>query len=128
VGRPKKDIDTRVVAGMASVGATNVEIADFVGCDEGTIRVRFSDVLTKARAGLRTRLRRKQLDVALKGNATMLIWLGKQMLQQCDKPAFDLSPHELKQLSGEELDQLVAGQIPLRLRLRDAERAGLNAC
>ena len=30
-------------------------------------------------------LRRKQLEVALEGNPTLLIWLGKQFLEQSDK-------------------------------------------
>lgn len=30
-------------------------------------------------------LRRKQIDVALGGNTVMLIWLGKQYLDQADK-------------------------------------------
>jgi hypothetical protein len=32
------------------------------------------------------RLRRKQIEVAMKGNAVMLIWLGKQILSQSDTP------------------------------------------
>ena len=31
-------------------------------------------------------MRRSQFDLAKKGNATMLIWLGKQYLGQTDKP------------------------------------------
>jgi len=30
-------------------------------------------------------LKRKQVEVALAGNTTMLIWLGKQYLDQSDK-------------------------------------------
>ena len=30
-------------------------------------------------------LRRQQIEAAKKGNATMLIWLGKQLLEQSDK-------------------------------------------
>lgn len=36
-------------------------------------------------AEVTTGLRRKQLDLALRGNATMLIWLGKQLLGQKDR-------------------------------------------
>lgn len=35
--------------------------------------------------GGRVALRRRQFEVALEGNPTMLIWLGKQMLGQADK-------------------------------------------
>jgi hypothetical protein len=81
-GRKLIPIDPKVVEGMASVGATDREIGAFVGCDGDTIGRRFAEVLAKARSGLQTRLRQAQLKLALKGNATMLIWLGKQMLGQ----------------------------------------------
>jgi transcription initiation factor TFIIIB Brf1 subunit/transcription initiation factor TFIIB len=74
-----------VVEGMASVGATNTEIADVLGVDEGTIRKRFPETLDKARAGLKVRLRRKQIELALEGNPTMLVWLGKQILKQTER-------------------------------------------
>lgn len=84
-GRPLHPVDPKVVEGMAVVGATNVEIGDFVGCDGDTIGLRFSDILTKARSGMRLRLRQAQFKAATGGNATMLIWLGKQMLGQKDQ-------------------------------------------
>jgi hypothetical protein len=88
-GRPAAAIDFRVVEAMASVGATNVEIADVIGVDESTVRLRCADVLAKARATLKTRLRRAQITAALGGNPAMLIWLGKQMLDQKDKAEVD---------------------------------------
>ena len=75
-GRPKKyDIDTKEVFKLASYGCTNTEIADFFGC---------SNVL-KGRTDLKKRLRKAQIDAALGGNSTMLIWLGKQYLEQTEK-------------------------------------------
>ena len=35
------------------------------------------------------KLRRKQIEVAMSGNHTMLIWLGKNMLGQSDTPMQD---------------------------------------
>ena len=85
MARPKKyDIDTEEVQKLAGYGCTNMEIADFFGCSENTIR-RYGEFLTKGRAGLKKRLRKAQLDTALSGNSTVLIWLGKQMLGQVDK-------------------------------------------
>jgi hypothetical protein len=78
-------IDMKVVEGMASVGATNVEIADFLGFAESTISTKCREVLKKARASLKTRLRQAQIKAAIGGNPAMLIWLGKQMLGQTDK-------------------------------------------
>jgi hypothetical protein len=90
-GRPLLAIDPKLVEGMAGVGATDTEIAAFLGCTEGTIRKRFSEITTKARCGMRTRLRQAQYKIALGGNPTMLIWLGKQMLGQLDKQSLEHS-------------------------------------
>ena len=85
MARPKLDIDPKVVESLAKLGATNVEIADHFCCDEGTIRKRFSDILTKTRAVRKVRLRELQWKLAEEGNLGMLIWLGKQYLGQSDK-------------------------------------------
>lgn len=84
-GRKPLPIDPKVVEGMAGVGATDKEIGDFVGCNGDTIGRRFADVLTKSRSGMRTRLRQAQFKAAIGGNPAMLIWLGKQMLEQKDR-------------------------------------------
>ena len=87
MARPKKyDIDTEEVQKLAKYGMTNVEIADFFGCDESLIRKSYSEYLTKGRAEMKLRLRQLQWKSAEKGNAVMLIWLGKQMLGQSDIP------------------------------------------
>ncbi len=87
MARPKKyDIDTEEVQKLAKYGMTNVEIADFFGCDESLIRKSYSEYLTKGRAKMKLRLRQLQWKSAEKGNAVMLIWLGKQMLGQSDIP------------------------------------------
>ena len=87
MARPKKyDIDTEEVQKLAKYGMTNVEIADFFGCDESLIRKSYSEYLTKGRAEMKLRLRQLQWKSAEKGNAVMLIWLGKQILGQSDIP------------------------------------------
>lgn len=86
-GRPILPIDAKAVEGMAFVGATNREIAEFFACSPDVIERRFACVLRKKRSRMRTRLRRAQLRLAMDGNVTMLIWLGKQYLGQADHPA-----------------------------------------
>jgi hypothetical protein len=81
----QKPLDMKVVEGMASVGATNVEIADFLGVSEALVRKRGAVILAKARASLRMRLRQAQIKTAMAGNPAMQIWLGKQMLGQVEK-------------------------------------------
>lgn len=85
-GRPELLIDAKVVAGMAYVGATTLEIAEFIGCSPDVLERRFADVLRKRRTSMRLRLRRTQFRLAMEGNVTMLIWLGKQYLGQSDHP------------------------------------------
>ena len=57
------------------------------------MRRHFKAELTKGRESLKHSLRRAQIKVALGGNATMLIWLGKNLLGQSDQP-LDTSGNE----------------------------------
>ena len=101
IGRPPLPIDPKVVEGMAAVGATDTEIGDFLGCDESTIRKRFSETLTKARSGMRLRLRQAQYKAALAGDRTMLVWLGKTLLGQ--KETTVTETRDVSKLTDEEL-------------------------
>jgi hypothetical protein len=85
MARPKLDIDPKLVETFTKFGANNCEIADYFGCTEGAIRKRFSEIITKARASRKVKLREMQWKSAEKGNVTMQIWLGKQELGQSDK-------------------------------------------
>jgi hypothetical protein len=84
IGRPKAEIDAAMVLKMAQWGAKTVEIADFFNVSVDTIDNRFSEILEKGRSELKMSLRQWQLTAAKNGNATMLVWLGKQMLGQKD--------------------------------------------
>lgn len=86
VGRDKTVIPPEEVFKLASIGCKDIEISDWFGIDNNTLRYNFSAELTKGREHLKQSLRRAQLEVALKGNAVMLIWLGKQYLGQTDNP------------------------------------------
>ena len=70
---------------LASLGLTNIEIGDVLGYDDSTLKRNFENNLTKGRIVLKRRLKQKQIQVALKGNVAMLIWLGKQYLDQKDR-------------------------------------------
>ena len=85
MARPKKyNIDTQEVFKLASYGCSNVEIADFYGCDESLIRKSYSEYLKKGRSEGKIRLRKIQWGIAEKGSAVMGIWLGKNLLGQSD--------------------------------------------
>jgi len=67
------------------MGCPQEDIALILGCSVDTLERRYADDVAKGKSDIRMRLRRKQLDMALKGDRTMLIWLGKQLLGQRDE-------------------------------------------
>ena len=91
MARPKKyDIDTEQVEKLASFGCTNIEIGSFFGCSPDLLEKSYSEFLTKGRDKGKIRLRQLQWKAAEAGSHTMLIWLGKQILNQSDKQEFEL--------------------------------------
>lgn len=87
IGRPIKypQVNGETVQKLASIGCNLSEVGYFFGCDSRYIIERFGDYFDKGRQNLKERLRRKQIQVALRGNVIMLIWLGKQYLDQTEK-------------------------------------------
>lgn len=83
-GRPPKKVDARKVKKLAGFGLSLAEIAAVMDVSHDTIERRFKDALKAGRERRNGSLRRKQYEVAMTGNATMLIWLGKQHLEQSD--------------------------------------------
>jgi hypothetical protein len=88
-GRPKLDIDPEEVRELAANGATDTDIGRIVGCTDQTLTNRFRIIIDEARAELRQRLREAQIKCAMKGDRAMLIWLGKQYLDQTDRMTND---------------------------------------
>ena len=86
MARPKKyNIDKKQVQNLARLGCSNIEIADFFGCDESLIRHSYSEFLIKGRSEQKMRLRQLQWNSAERGNIVMQIFLGKNLLGQTDK-------------------------------------------
>ena len=86
MARPKKyNIDTSQVQKLPSLGCTNTEMGDFFGCSPDLLEKSYSEFLTKGRAEQRIRLRQLQWKSAERGNVTMQIFLGKNMLGQQDR-------------------------------------------
>lgn len=84
-GRPAIILDKDQVTLLASFHCSLEEMAQFFKCDRHTLTANYSPEIAKGKADGKIRLRRKQFDVAMKGNTTMLIWLGKQILGQNDQ-------------------------------------------
>jgi hypothetical protein len=85
-GRTKRIVIPKDVYELAVIGCNDREIARWFDMDENTLRYNFSDIMEKGREDLKNSLRRAQIRLALSGNATMLIWLGKQILAQQENP------------------------------------------
>lgn len=86
VGRDKKIVPPRDVERLAQMGCKDSEIAEWFGIDENTLRYNFSVELIKGKLQLKQSLRQAQIRLALSGNATLLIWLGKNILGQSENP------------------------------------------
>jgi len=91
IGRNKTVIPEEQVAQLAQYHCTNKEMADFFDVPLQTFTDNFRDIITKNRLITKQRLRKKQLEVALNGDKTMLIWLGRNMLGQTENPISDES-------------------------------------
>ncbi len=85
-GINKRVVNPDDVYKLAAMGCTTMEIARWFSIPEQTIRYNFSDIIEKGREDLKQGLRQAQIRLALSGNATMLIWLGKNILGQSDNP------------------------------------------
>lgn len=92
-GRPKVTIDWNQVGKMLEAGATAEGIAATIGCDRDTLYNRcktdlktdYSAFSQQKKAKGDELLKTKQFQIAMSGDKTMLIWLGKQRLGQSDK-------------------------------------------
>ncbi len=97
MARPRKQIDPKVVERLARRMASKRETAMIVGCDESVLRKRedLAAAYAFGRQCGKTYLRAKQMELALRGNATMLIWLGKQYLGQADQAQLKIDSTEV---------------------------------
>jgi predicted transcriptional regulator len=85
MARPRIKVDTDFIERLASIGCTVKEIATAVNISVDTMDRNYAEFVDKGRERGKTSLRKKQFELALNGNVTMLIWLGKQVLGQKDK-------------------------------------------
>lgn len=86
IGRNKTVIPEEQVMELARLHCTNKEIADFFEVPLQTLVDNFRDIITKGRLETKQRLRAAQLKLALNGDRTLLIWLGKNILGQSEQP------------------------------------------
>ena len=94
-GRPPAIIDWKAVDRLLQAGCAGTQIAARLGIHANTLYERcsqehkcdFSDYSQQKREHGETLLLEQQFTIAMKGDKTMLIWLGKQRLGQKERSA-----------------------------------------
>lgn len=86
-GRPRAILDRELIERLAGADCSIEEIAAFTGVSRDTIERRARDSIKFGALKGKVALRLKQRQLAMQGNVTMLIWLGKQCLGQTDQPS-----------------------------------------
>ena len=81
---------------MCALQCTNEEIAAWFSCSVRTIekylkQPEVAEVVARGRAKGRISVRRAQMKLLEAGNATMGVWLGKQLLGQRDVTPFEVT-------------------------------------
>lgn len=101
-GRPLTEIDKKEFEGCCKILCTKDEICDIFSINEQTLTawckreygMGFCEIYKKLSAGGKKSLRRYQFELA-ENNATMAIWLGKNLLGQKDETVIDHGNNEL---------------------------------
>ena len=84
-GAPKKVLNAGMIQIMAMKGLIQEDIAAVLGCSADTIYRNYAGAFAIGRQKCMSSLRRKQFEMAMKGDRTMLVWLGKNLLGQKDR-------------------------------------------
>ena len=96
LGRPSKKFTAaqeKKIAELAFAGMKNNCIATFMDIDQATFETHFKKLCTKKRAERKLWLLKLQNNKANENDTTMLIWLGKNVLEQSDKQE---TTHDIK--------------------------------
>jgi len=105
-GRPLTEIPQVTFEELCRIQCTLNEIASVLKCSPDTVerwckrtyQLTFADSYQRFSEEGKSSLRRAQIKSALGGNATMLIWMGKQILGQQDRMNIVISPEKADEL------------------------------
>ena len=87
VGRDKTVVPPDQVYELASIGCSDMEIAQFFGIKHDTLRYNFAEELTKGREYVKIRLRQAMFKNACNNmNAAVQIFLAKNILGMSSEP------------------------------------------
>jgi len=108
MGRPSKieKIDWEEFDNLCSFQCTEEEIASWYGVGIETIKravkqkkgMTFEQYFSQKRKKGLLSLRRRQMQMALAGDKTLMIWLGKQYLSQKDRSESDININQLNEV------------------------------
>lgn len=98
-GRPRTVINWDEFDKLCAIQCTQVEMASWFDCSVDTIEnavkrekgIGFSEYYAQKSEKGKISLRRVQWTLAMKGDKTMLIWLGKQHLGQNERTHIEIS-------------------------------------
>lgn len=117
-GRPRIEINKTELEKLGALGCTIPEAAGFLECSERTLVGRletdeYRDIWEQGQCKGKVSLRRTQMKLADK-NATMAIFLGKQMLGQKDESRVahvgpENGPVEIRDVTPQDMRELAAG-------------------
>ena len=117
VGRDKTHIDPEEVEKLAALGVTTPEMSDFFGITESTLKYNFKRELTKGRSQLKITLRRSMLQNAHNMNASVQIFLAKNLLGMADQPVSQSDDNVLPWVEAEPKTTEVSGNIGIKSTL-----------
>lgn len=117
VGRPSIEINEESFEKLCEMLCTLDEIAGFFNCSSDTIErwckthyeMEFRKIFSIKSASGKISIRRRQFEMAMEGNVTMLVWLGKQLLGQRDQVQSKIEIEHVK--DQEKLKELPADDI-----------------
>jgi hypothetical protein len=114
-GRPKIPVDVEKLKLLAKIGCTLDEMAAALGVSADTLTRNYAEAIKEGALLFKVSVRREQMRLLKNGNATMGVWLGKQVLGQKDNIRIggdeDGSPirvNALREIPTKELESLAA--------------------
>lgn len=124
MARPRKEINWPDVEKLCGLQCTEEEIAQFVSVSVDTLhrackreyQMSFAEYFAQKRGVGKISLRRAQWQLAQKGNATMLIWLGKQYLSQRDKSSHEVSGPEGKPIETRDTSDIPTDELDAKIK------------
>lgn len=104
MARPKANINWDIVDKYLQAQCNGTGIAGLLGIHpetlykacEDTHKIGFSKYSQQKKSEGKELLRAKQFNTAMNGNTSMLIWLGKQYLDQSDKKEENINENQIE--------------------------------